>query len=274
MKEFMKMQICLTIVLLLCVTVGVYAYEVVEVTNGGSISGTITFGGTPPKPEEFKVNKSKYGDKDIAACHLEEGVRTSDALLVGKNKGIKDVIVSLVDIQKGKGVPTGASAMSTDEKGQPIKPPKNAKGARPWMTQRGCQFSPHVIVIPANTGLEVYNEDGIGHNIHAIGFENRGFNNQQPGSKRRLRKAKTEFKFAEVMNVKCDIHNWMSGLIVVASHPYYAITTPDGSFSLKDVPPGAYELQIQHEKLGIQKAKVTVESGKDTTVKLTMKPKY
>ena len=112
----MKTRIHFIVALFLCATLHVYAYEAVEVTNGGSISGTITFDGTPSKPQEFKVDKSKYGDKDIAACHLEKGVQTSHALLVSKNHGIKDVMVSLVDIQKGKEFPKGTIVMSTDEK--------------------------------------------------------------------------------------------------------------------------------------------------------------
>jgi hypothetical protein len=41
-------------------------------------------------------------------------------------------------------------------------------------------------------------------------------------------------------------------------HPYFAVTGEDGSFSLKNVPPGDYTVTVWHEKLGTKEMKVTV----------------
>ena len=52
--------------------------------------------------------------------------------------------------------------------------------------------------------------------------------------------------------VKCNIHPWMKAYVGVVSHPYFAVTGDDGSFELKDLPPGDYTIQVWHEKYGTQ----------------------
>jgi len=263
----------ITLLIALCFVFQIEAYQMIEVTGGGTMSGIVTFEGAVPELETFKVDKSKYSDKDIQVCHLEAGTRTLDALLVSQSKGIKDVVVSLIDIQQGKAIPADFRVMSTDEKGQPLELPKGSEGTGLWILQQGCRFIPHVAVIPVGRLLEIYNHDGIAHNVHAVGFQNPGFNDQQPGSKKRLRKSGKNFATPEIMELRCDIHNWMSGVIVVADHPYYAVTDPAGKFKIADVPPGDYTIQFWHSKLGAKKQKVTVRAGVDTKVSIVMTAK-
>jgi hypothetical protein len=42
----------------------------------------------------------------------------------------------------------------------------------------------------------------------------------------------------ETIRVGCDVHAWMQAYVHVLGHPYFAVTGPDGAFTLKDVPPG------------------------------------
>jgi len=57
--------------------------------------------------------------------------------------------------------------------------------------------------------------------------------------------------------VKCDVHSWMSGWIVVTDG-LYAVVGPDGAFSIKNVPAGSYTVQAWHEKLGSKTQTVNV----------------
>ena len=70
----------------------------------------------------------------------------------------------------------------------------------------------------------------------------------------------------EKVPVKCDTHEWMSGVIVVMDHPYFAKTDAKGAFRLSDVPAGEYTLAVWHERLGEKSAKVKVEPGKESRV--------
>ena len=62
-----------------------------------------------------------------------------------------------------------------------------------------------------------------------------------------------KFEAPEVMvTLKCDVHPWMTGYVGVLPHPYFQVTGEDGSFELKNLPPGNYVIEAWHEKLGAQ----------------------
>ena len=61
-----------------------------------------------------------------------------------------------------------------------------------------------------------------------------------------------------MVEVGCDVHAWMKAWIGVVDHPYFAITGADGTWSMSDVPPGTYTLEVWHETLGRQEIEVTV----------------
>ena len=262
--------------------------EMAAVTNGGVIVGTVKFDGPVPKPKEIKIKKEKLDPKDIETCGLHKEPKLSEALIVSSgNKGIKNVVVSLVDIKKGKKIGEGFKKIgkgfwlpeSIDEKKRENpnekerKKPASATGKRAWINQNGCEFDPHIMVIPAGSRIEILNNDGIVHNVHAIGLNNPGFNRQQPGSKQRLITKKKDFEFAGKMPLKCDIHSWMSAWIIVAEHPYYALSSAKGEFKITDVPPGTYKLQFWQETLGEQIKEVTVKAGAETKMDIEFKPR-
>ena len=66
------------------------------------------------------------------------------------------------------------------------------------------------------------------------------------------------FRRPDFVGTKCDVHNWMSGVIVVAEHRYYTLTNEQGEFTLSNVPPGTYELVIWHESLRRTSQPITV----------------
>ena len=56
--------------------------------------------------------------------------------------------------------------------------------------------------------------------------------------------------------VKCNVHPWMKSYIGVMKHPFYAVTGKDGTYEIKGIPPGEYEVEAWHEKYGKMSAKV------------------
>jgi hypothetical protein len=58
----------------------------------------------------------------------------------------------------------------------------------------------------------------------------------------------------------------MRGWVVVAEHPFYAVTNEAGEFVLNDVPPGKYTLKIWQEVLGTVTQEVTVGTKDPATV--------
>jgi len=216
------------------------AYKGMTVKNGGTITGVVTFKGTPPAPQSIKV------DKDKKVCGKTPMV--SQALLVGKKKGIQNAVVRLTDITKGK--PLKIETILLD--------------------QKGCRFQPHVLMAQAGGSVEVVNDDPLTHNIHTFSFENAQLNQAQPKGSPKLT---IEPTIPETIKVQCDIHKWMEGWMIVSEHPYYALTDRNGKFTLTNVPPGTYTLEIWHEMLGLVNQTVTVKAQKSVNVSATLPKK-
>ncbi|HEU4403133.1 MAG TPA: DUF2012 domain-containing protein, partial [Candidatus Polarisedimenticolia bacterium] len=160
-----------------------------------------------------------------------------ESLLVGKDGGLRNAVVSIGPLRAGKPFPPGE---------------------KPAIDQHGCWFIPHVQVVPAGVSMDIVNSDGILHNIHTFPKNNAPINMAQP----KFKKVMTHtFETPDIVRVVCDVHSWMKAWIIVAAHPYYAVTGEDGSFALQDVPPGTYTVTVWHETLGTKQQTVTVTAG-------------
>ena len=210
-----------------------FGYEAGAVSDGGSISGTIILAG-----DEIPAPKAIEATKDVNVCGKTQ--KYDESLVVGENKGVKNVVVSITEMASGK-----------------------EWAASEPLDQQECVYTPHVVLTPAGAELEILNNDGILHNIHTYSEANPAFNQAQPKFKKKLKKT---FASPEYIKVTCDAHNWMTGWIVVMDHPYYAVTDETGSFTLADVPAGEYEIKIWHETLGESMQTVTVDAGGEASV--------
>jgi len=214
------------------------AYQGEAVANGGTIIGVVTFKGTPPALTPIVVNK----DKQVCG----KAPIFPQALRVGKHKGIRNVVVHLTDITRGKPL-TSASVT---------------------LTQKGCGFRPHVLMVQTGGSVQVVNGDPITHNIHTFSFDNPQLNQAQPAGSPALAIKPT---VPEIIKVQCDIHKWMAGWIIVTEHPYYAVTNDHGQFTLTGVPPGTYALEFWQEALGVVNQTVTVKANETVHVAVSMK---
>jgi len=216
-----------------------FAYETMEVKNGGSIEGTVEFAGANV-PEDQVVNvipKYEYCGKTLFAGRY-----------LIKDRKIKNVVVYIEEIKAGKPVPS-----------EPVT-----------LTNLKCAFVPHVVVgFKGNTFIE-RNDDPIPHNIHTYWGGKTMYNINLSGEGASITKP---LKKTGLIEVECDSHHWMHGYIYVTDHPYAAVTNDDGEFFLKDIPPGTYTVVAWHEMLNKIEAHVKVESGKVTTLKLEYKKK-
>ena len=216
-------------------------YKVVDVSDGGGISGSITYDGAAPEPEILKV------DEDVEACG---GDRPSNALLVNGSGGIQNVVVSIEKIAAGKDWDMPEEEFTYD--------------------QKNCTFTPRIMLIRPKMAGTVLNSDSVGHNFHTISKGIYNINKKiQPGSK--LEVTNKKIRKAGLVKAKCDIHSWMGGAWWVAANPYTVLSDADGKFSLSNVPPGKYTLAIWHEKLGETRQQVEVKAGADTTTDIKLK---
>jgi plastocyanin len=124
------------------------------------------------------------------------------------------------------------------------------------LDQKGCRYIPHMLGIMVGQPLKITNTDTADHNIHDMPSKNPPFNESQMPTDKPVTK---KFANAEMMiPVQCNQHPWMRAYINVMQHPYFAVSAPDGSFEIKNLPPGEYALAAVHEKFGEQTMKVKV----------------
>jgi len=202
-----------------------------------TIQGTIRYVGAPIEKKKTAVTIDQY------ICGKE---KEPEDLLLSSNNGIRNAVVSL------QNVPPGA------------KRDWNFPAAK--MDQKQCSFIPRVVIVPAGGTVEFLNSDRLLHNVRSVGKENPPFNRAQPHA----RSISFTFKQPEVLRVDCDLHSWMRGWVVVAEHPFYAVTNEQGEFTLENVPRGKYTLQVWQESLGNVTQEVVVGDKGATTVSVGM----
>jgi plastocyanin len=147
-----------------------------------------------------------------------------------------------------------------------LKPIQGAAWApaasRVTMLQKDKAFSPQVLPISVGTSVEFPNRDPIFHNaFSSYNGELFDVGLYPPGSTRSVR-----FTREGVVRVFCNIHSFMSAVIVVLATPYFGTTGHDGSFEIPNVPPGEYQLAVFHQRateatLKELERRITVEPG-------------
>ena len=209
--------------------------------GGGTITGTVHYAGTPPPPTPINFG----AEQQCALIHGATRPNVEDVVIDGHG-AVRDVLIYVT------GEVPGQYAAPTE----PLV-----------FEQRGCLFVPHVGAIMVGQPVEVRNGDPILHNVRAQSKLGQSFNIAQPvqGMKTTKRLLKPEIGIP----LKCDVHFWMTGYLHVLAHPFFAITGPDGAFTLTGLPPGTYTLEAWHGKLGIKQLTVTVNGDESQSAAFT-----
>jgi Polysaccharide lyase family 4, domain II len=213
-------------------------YEVVTVTNGGTIDGVVSLSGAAPAGS---ITTTK--NQDYCGATIPDPKYTVDAA-----GGLANVIVYLKDITKGKAAPS-----------EPLT-----------LVNEHCMFSPRVQGAMVGEKITISSNDPILHNTHPQSAETNAtiYNIALPFKGFSVTKPLPANP--ELIKVKCDAHEWMHAWIMELDHPYYTTTGSDGHFTLKDVPPGSYTLEVWHEAAGEKSEPVVVTAGKTTKTKLSL----
>jgi len=203
----------------------------------GTIKGTVVLKGTTPELKKVAVTIDQY------VCGKE---KNPEDLVLSPQGGIRSAVVWL------------------------DKPPASANTeALPStiaMDQKDCMFAPRVVMVPAGGKIDFLNSDRLLHNLHATPTANPPFNRTQPKG----RTITISFSHPEVIRVTCDLHSWMRGWVVVAEHPFYAMTDGAGDFELRGLPPGRYTLKAWQERLGTISKEIVVGDQDPPPVTLEM----
>jgi hypothetical protein len=137
------------------------------------------------------------------------------------------------------------------------------------LNQDGCQYKPHVFGVQAGQMIDIKNSDGILHNIKAMPVTNRPFNISQPTTMTTSRAFSDPEPPPAPIPLQCNVHSWMNGFVGVLSHPYFAVTGDDGTFSIGKLPPGTYVIEAWQEHYPAQQQTVTVGPKESKAITFT-----
>ena len=215
------------------VTALTFAAILTAAPGGGTVTGKITYTGTPAKPKPIDMAKEPSCAKRYTTPPMTENAVT------GPGNTLEYVVVYI-----SAGAPDESSAPSTAVS----------------FDQKGCHYTPHVLAFQVNQELKVTNSDQTSHNIHPLAKINREWNKSQPPGTPPISE---KYDKPEFISVKCNIHPWMHGWFAVVKTSHYAVSDGSGEFKLPNLPPGKYTLTAWHESYGTQTQEVTI-SGNET----------
>lgn len=216
-------------------------YQVVEVTNGGSIKGKI-------KSAEKISDPVLTIDKDVKVCGNKQ---QAGKYVLSSNLEVKNVLVIVENVKKGKAAPKQDLVIDNVD----------------------CKFVPLIGIAYVKSKYIVKNTDPILHNtslgkLLKSGVRRTVYNLALPFKDQVIKKPN---RVAGLINIKCDAHPWMRSFIYSSRHPYVAITDASGNFEIKDLLPGKYKVKVWHEGYKQVVEDVKVSAGKASDLNVTLK---
>jgi hypothetical protein len=239
---------------------------------GGTIAGKVTYAGKPEK-KEFSFAKfpnPKFCPKNPNKALVDGDKRYMPTIEVGKDGGLKNAVVAVVDIED--------KAFVDSYKGTDV-------------VAEFCEFLPFAGVVVNNKSFRVENHDadpddpkskeGVLHNPHSFTVKGStsatGFNIGLAKKGDKLEKPVVFRGGAEkdgYYRLQCDQHEFMQSFFLPVWNPYYAVVKEDGSFELKDVPAGKHKVVAWHPFAGKGKKiefEVEVPEGGTANLKAEIK---
>ena len=258
-----------TVTAILLMSAPAWGYEEITVSDGGSISGTVTIIGGKPTAKGF--NLITFPDPVYCGrISTGTGWRILKEFAIAPDGGLKDVVVFLADARRGKPFTF----------------------APPPIEARDCRFLPFVTVVKDRSNIVVLNMDPVMHDIQAYETSHLGprvlFNTPLPMNPHHRRAVGADShehlagepmtqqirltKGRRIFVMQCGFHAYMESWGLAIDNPYYAVTGADGTFSIPDVPAGEYTLVAWHPQVqSMQEQKIVVKAKGAVTAAFELK---
>lgn len=219
-------------------------YKVITVDKGGKLKGRVILTGRVPKARSFHL---------IHAPNIEFCSRISDGkghrllfdFTVSENRGLKDTIIAITDIKKGKPFSHAMKTFHIDR----------------------CRANNYIIGIKNSENILIENTDPIQHEIAT--YEVRKIYSDQTSNRPVVPKSsqvRTAFvrPDAEGFIIKCNLHPFLQTHGFLVQNPYYTVTDSNGNFFIENIPPGTYEVVAWHTYMPRKKGIITITSSGET----------
>jgi hypothetical protein len=217
-----------------------WAYQEMEVTNGGTITGKTSLAGQMPFPRIYHLILFPNIDMCAEVDTDDEMNRVLDDFKISPGGGLKDVVITLEHVEAGK--------------------PFNKEPIN--ILSENCKFFPDVSLIRQGESFKVDNVDAVMHNSQVYQKERGKILLNIPIPAEEVSEGKVQFrKNYKIMQMICGMHEFMQTWGYRVQNPYYAKTPLDGSFKIDSIPPGEYEVTAWHYLMKKQTRKIKIAAG-------------
>ena len=213
----------------------------VNPATAASITGTVTYAGTPPSLRPIDMSAAP------ACVKVNPKPVIPPEVVTGANGALANVVVY---VKSGLGKYRYA-------------PPQIPV----VLDQKNCMYSPHVLAVMVGQPFSVANNDPTMHNVHVMARHNRQWSSSQPVGSAPLKSTFERPEFA--IPVLCNIHPWMRAYVFAFDQPYFAVTGTDGTFTINNLPPGTYTIEAWHEQHQTIDQTVTLAPKESKTMSFT-----
>ena len=217
-----------------------WAYQEMEVTNGGTIRGKATLSGQMPTPRIYHLILFPNIDMCAEVDTDDEMNRVLEDFKISPDGGLKDVVITLDHVEAGK--------------------PFNKEPIN--ILSENCKFFPDVNLIRQGESFKVDNVDAVMHNSQVYQKERGKILLNIPIPAEEVSEGKVNFrKHYKIMQMICGMHEFMQTWGYRVQNPYYAKTPIDGNFKIDSIPPGEYKVTAWHYLMKKQTRKIKIAAG-------------
>jgi hypothetical protein len=243
------LTLCVSLMFVFPAVVQAAKYKEIDVSNGGSVTGKVSFEGALPEDAIDLITITK--NPEVCDKDPDNPGRREVVWVDVKDGALRGAFIFIDKIKEGK------------KWAEP-------EGGNYVILQKGCRFRPWAQVVRRGPIIIRHSDgEGVLHNINTrelIGVGKKKkvvkrtmFNFGQPDPGDIMEEIKPRRSHYIALN--CEAHNFMFGFMMAPTHPYAVVVGEDGSFSIDDIPPGTYTVKAWHPRFGIQKTKLEVPAS-------------
>ncbi len=232
------------------ISLNAWAYQEMEVTNGGTIQGKTSLAGQMPTPRIYHLILFPNIDMCAEVDTDDEMNRVLKDFKISPDGGLKDVVITLDHVEAGK--------------------PFNKEPIN--ILSENCKFFPDVSLIRQGESFKVDNQDAVMHNSQVYQKERGKILLNIPIPAEEVSEGKVQFrKHYKIMQMICGMHEFMQTWGYRVQNPYYAKTPLDGSFKIDSIPPGEYKVTAWHYLMKKQTRKIKIAAGETIDLNFVFK---
>ena len=239
-KILLPHKVLFTLVTLMTFCLPAFAYQEINVQNGGTIKGNAKMIGSMPYPRIYHLILFPNIDMCAEVDTDDEMNRLLDDFKVSPAGGLKDVAITLEHVEAGK--------------------PFNKEPIN--ILSENCKFFPDLNFIRQGESFKVDNLDAVMHNSQVYQKERGKILLNIPIPAEEVSDGIVTFKKKyKIMQMICGMHEFMQTWGYRVQNPYYFKTDDKGNYNIDDIPPGEYIVNAWHYLMKPQKRKIKIAAG-------------